>query len=429
MQRLRVHPQGRYLMTEDGTPFFYLGDTAWELFHRLTREEALHYLTTRQKQGFRVIQAVILAEFEGLTVPNAYGRLPLRMGPGGPDPLAPDLEGPYSYWDHVDFVVAEAERRGLYVALLPTWGDKYNLAWGKGPVIFDSENARAYGRFVGERYRDAANVLWMLGGDRPLETPEHCAIVDAMARGLGEGDGGTHLITFHPSGGCSSADFVADRDYMDFHTVQSGHHVDAYDSWRLLRRTARKEDKPFMDAEPRYEDHPACFDASLGYYWDADDVRQNLYWDLMEGVCGHTYGNHCIWSFHREPSDYYPYAWTEALEHPGAWQAALAVQLRMCRDYFSFRPAPELVEDDGAVMAHIAAGRGTDYAYIYTPLGQPIRAQLQRMEGKILRASWFDPRTGEEKPFAILPARETLLVPPTQGKGQDWVCVIDIVGR
>src|SRR5689334_2928276 len=112
-QRVRVSDNGRFLVTEDGRPYFYLGDTGWELFHRLTRDEAVRYLQLRADQGYTAIQAVLLAEFDGLTVPNAYGDLPLI----GRDPTRPAVTpgadpasaAQYDYWDHVDFVVHEAE--------------------------------------------------------------------------------------------------------------------------------------------------------------------------------------------------------------------------------------------------------------------------------------------------------------------------------
>src|SRR5690349_8487231 len=76
--QLRVSRNHRFLETADGKPFFWLGDTAWELFHRLTREEAETYLKNRAEKGFTVIQAVALAELDGLHDPNAYGELPLE---------------------------------------------------------------------------------------------------------------------------------------------------------------------------------------------------------------------------------------------------------------------------------------------------------------------------------------------------------------
>lgn len=74
---LQVSSDGHFLMHRDGTPFFYLGDTAWELFHRLSREEAEIYLENRREKEFTVIQAVLLAELNGLNIPNVYGHTPL----------------------------------------------------------------------------------------------------------------------------------------------------------------------------------------------------------------------------------------------------------------------------------------------------------------------------------------------------------------
>ncbi|MCA9260527.1 MAG: DUF4038 domain-containing protein, partial [Planctomycetales bacterium] len=164
---LKVSQNGRYLVRDTGEPFFYLGDTAWELFHRLDRKDAVRYLDDRKTKGFTVVQAVALAEFDGVRTPNAYGHLPLL----DEDPTRPAVvDGPDNdYWDHVDYVVEQANRRGLVVAMLPTWGDKWNKKWGIGPEIFNPENAEVYGRWMGERYRDA-DLIWILGGDRPIES-------------------------------------------------------------------------------------------------------------------------------------------------------------------------------------------------------------------------------------------------------------------
>jgi hypothetical protein len=64
--RLKVSENKRFLVREDGSPFFYLGDTAWELFHRLKREEAGRYLEDRARKGFTVIHAVTLGPMGGV---------------------------------------------------------------------------------------------------------------------------------------------------------------------------------------------------------------------------------------------------------------------------------------------------------------------------------------------------------------------------
>ena len=145
--QLRVSDNHRYLVTADNKPFFWLGDTAWELFHRLTREETEKYLRDRAEKKFTVIQAVVLAEMDGLNIPNAYGETPLENN----DPTKPRE----AYFQHVDFVIDKANQFGLHIALLPTWGDKvFKDRWGVGPEIFNPNNARVYGKWIGNRYKN-----------------------------------------------------------------------------------------------------------------------------------------------------------------------------------------------------------------------------------------------------------------------------------
>jgi hypothetical protein len=177
--RLKVSDNKRFLVTEDGSPFFYLGDTAWELFHRLNREEADRYLDDRARKGFTVIQAVALAELDGLNDPNAYGHKPLINN----DPAKPDVKDGEDYWDHVDYVVHKAESLGMFVGFLPTWGDKWHSKPGQGSPVFNERNAEGYGEWLGKRYKEKA-IIWILGGDRPIESDEHKKVLRAMARGL-----------------------------------------------------------------------------------------------------------------------------------------------------------------------------------------------------------------------------------------------------
>ena len=311
----------RFLVYEDGRPFFYLGDTAWELFHRLNREEADRYLQDRARKGFTVIQAVALAELDGLGDPNPYGHLPLLDN----DPARPDVkEGPANdYWDHVDFVVEKANALGLYVGFLPTWGDKWNKKWGIGPEIFTAENAAVYGEWLGRRYRDRG-IIWILGGDRPVETEAHKEILRAMARGLRKGDGGAHLMTFHPTGGSGSAEAFHDEDWLDFNMRQNGHVAEFTGRYDATRADYdRTPAKPVIDGEPIYEDHPVSFDAAKLGHSIAADVRRPLYWDLFSGACGHTYGHHSVWQMWapgRKPVNNPLLPWFEAISQPGAGQ-------------------------------------------------------------------------------------------------------------
>jgi hypothetical protein len=173
---LRVDESGRFLVDADGRPFLYLADTAWELFHRLTREEAERYLRDRADKGFTVIQAVALG-LEGLDVPNAYGERGLLDN----DPRRPNEK----YFGHVDWVVDRAAALGLTVAMLPTWGDVWHSRQNEpGPRVFDESSAREYSRFIGRRY-GGRPVIFVLGGDRNAETAEDRAIVRAFAAASG----------------------------------------------------------------------------------------------------------------------------------------------------------------------------------------------------------------------------------------------------
>ena len=132
--QLRLSENRRFLVTADGAPFSWFGDTAWELFHRANREEAEYYLKKRADQGFTVIQAVVLAEFQGIREPNAYGDLPLV----DQDPERPDE----AYFRHVDWIVTLANRLGLIIGILPTWGDKVGKDAWRRPTSLQPQERR-----------------------------------------------------------------------------------------------------------------------------------------------------------------------------------------------------------------------------------------------------------------------------------------------
>lgn len=441
MQVLRVSDNRRYVVKANGEPFFWLGDTAWELFHRLNREEAELYLTTRAKQGFTVIQAVALAEFEGVTTDNAYGRRPLLLNADGlPDPAAPDTKGDYSYWAHVDYIVERASAHGLVVALLPTWGDKFHQAWGKGPEIFDAKNARAYGQWLGQRYRDQANIVWVLGGDRALAEQRHMEVVRAMAEGLAIGDGGRHLRTFHPVGEQSSSAFVHQEAWLDFHMIQSGHGAGVQNNYeRVTADYALSPVRPTLDAEPCYEDHPVGFKAANGYF-DAVDVRRAAYYALFAGAFGHTYGHHSVWSMTKVPGDYFITDWQSALQRPGASQMRHLRTLMESRSFLDRVPDQSMLVANREGANYMVCTRGDDYVMVYTPNGLAIDIALGRIRGSKVKASWFDPRTGavmDAEPVAVVDAEpdagtrdianrgQATFQPPSSGRGEDWVLILD----
>ena len=417
---LGVSDNRRFLVHQDGAPFFHLGDTAWELFHRLDREQAKAYLEKRRQQGFTVIQAVVLAELDGLNTPNPYGDRPLIQN----DPLRPNE----AYFRHVDFIVETARRNGLYIGMLPTWGDKVTKAWGTGPVVFNEKNAHAYGRFLGNRYKDRPNIIWILGGDRVADGRE--AIWRAMARGIDQG-GDTHLKTYHPQGGRSSADWFHADDWLDFNMLQSGHSHLFNANYETIAADYRPIPiKPCLDGEPCYEDHPVGWKPVNGWFNDAD-VRQAAYWAVFAGAFGHTYGCHDVWQMFapgREPISSARNAWNDVLDLPGAWDMGHLRALMLSRPVLSRVPDGSLVvEGQGPQADHIEATRGKAYAMVYAPTGKQFAVRLGKISGARVRAWWFDPRTGRALRIGVIEnSGARRFDPPGQPhRGNDWVLVLD----
>lgn len=431
LPRIQVSENGRFLVTESGAPFFWLGDTAWELFHRLTRQEAAHYFATRQRQRFNVIQAVVLAEMDGLNTPNAYGERPLIDN----DPARPNE----AYFAYVDELIQLAAAHDLYVGLLPTWGDKVTRAWGVGPVVFDEQNARVYGRFLGERYHKQTNVIWILGGDRPAvhEAHDYRPIWRAMAAGIDEGTGGVALMTYHPPGGTSTSEWLHEEEWLDFNMMQSGHgggrDVEVWE--HVARDYALTPAKPTLDGEPNYEDHPVSpwprWDSRNGYFRD-HDVRKQTYRSVFAGGCGVTYGHHFVWQMYDESrqavnngDEFIP--WRQAIGRPAAGHMQHLRVLMESRPYLTRVPDQGLlISDPGAGGQHVRATRDSDgsYAFAYLPLPLPVTVRLDALSGGTAQAWWYDPCSGDAAAIGQFPTTgEQTFTPP--GHRSDWVLVLD----
>jgi len=427
--KIVVHPNRRFLMREDGAPFFYLADTAWELFHRLTFDEADTYLQTRAAQGFNVIQAVALDELDGLDVPSAGGHTAFFNR----DPARPNE----AYFAHIDRVVCRANELGLTVALLPTWGDKWNKKWGRGPEIFTPENARAYGRWIAARYR-GADLIWVLGGDRPVENDAHRAIIAAMGEGVREGCGGEQLITFHPVGSERSSQYFHNAPWLDFNMAQTGHRRNAPNYRFVEGDYALQPVKPCMDGEPGYEAMFDNFNRANGWLTDFD-ARRAAWWAVLSGAFGHTYGCNAVWQFfdaRRDPVLCPVQTWREALQLPGANQMRHLKKLIESLPFFTRRPVPEIIlnnppeEHLRAVASTDATPGNSDGTYIiaYIPFAdsaQTLSLDMTPLQNTSLTAAWHNPRTGERlEPFDVVRSSSETFRPPLRVSPLDWVLVV-----
>lgn len=434
--RLKVSENKRFLVHEDGTPFFYLGDTAWELFHRLNREEADKYLENRAAKGFTVIQAVAIAEVDGHRGPNPYGHLPLI----DQDPARPAVQdgADNDYWDHVDYIVNKANSLGLYIGFLPTWGRYWHDKVKDDKLLFTPQNAEVYGEWLGRRYKDKA-LIWILGGDRPADGDIHKEIIRAMARGLRRGDGGAHLMTLHPPGGNGSSTWFHDDEWLDFNMRQNGHVAEFTGRYDKTREDYdRTPVKPVLDGEPIYEDHPVSFDAKKLGHSISSDVRRPLYWDLFNGACGHTYGHHSVWQMWqpgRDPINNPLMPWYEAIDQPGAGQMQYGRRLIESRPFLSRVPDDSVIVADrvptsvpGAGRYRFVATRDTDgtYAMVYAPVGRAFKVRMDVIRGAKAKAWWYNPRNGQATAIGEFPnTGEREFLPPDKGEMLDWVLVLD----
>lgn len=430
---IQVHPDNRFLMTAEGEPFFWTADTAWELFHRLDEAEARSYLDKRQEQGFNVVQAVVLAELDGLTTPNANGDLPFSN--------LEKWEYNEAYFRHVDLVLDLAQERGIHIALLPTWGDKlFKNTWGTGPEIFNPANAYSYGKWIGTRYKNRKNLVWVLGGDRnPRAESNDIEVWNEMARGILETQHSDNpiLITFHPQptepGG--SSNWFHQADWLSFNMHQTGHCPGTDDFNKISHDYQLSPTKPTIDGEPLYEEHPYCFNAKEEGYSEAADIRRIMYWNVFAGAAGQTYGCHALWQMYdldKTPVNGPLKPWHKSLDLEVANQIKHLKNLMLSRPYFDRVPDQNLMaeeqENDTGFVAATRDRAGT-YALFYFPDGKSASIDLTTLSGNTYQKTWMDPRTGatfsgrEETP---LPKGKSIpITPPSSGRGNDWVLIVD----
>ena len=437
--RLSVSPNRRFLQQAGGSPFFWLGDTAWLLFSRLDRADTRRYLDDRQAKGFTVIQVVVLHTAEARAANGAPALVDNdpgtpRVTPGN----APSDRSAYDYWDHIDWVAGEAAARGLYLALVPAWGSVVKSGQ------LNAANVVAYGTFLARRYRDVPNVIWLVGGD--AKGNEQIEVWKALGRTL-RAKGPHHLITYHPFGRMQSSTWFHGEPWLDFNMFQSGHRrydqdTDSprrfgEDNWRyVLDDHARDPPKPVLDGEPSYENIPQGLHDGTQPYWTAADARRYAYWSVFAGACGHTYGDNAVMQFHTAAAgkgDYSPRNfWPEALDDPGAGQMRHLKALMLSRPYFDrVYDAEAVVAGSGEKYERLLATKGRDYLFVYSYTGRPFSVRPGAIAGRPLRAWWFNPRDGRAHLIGVIRASEVgRFSPPGElGDGHDWVLVLDDASR
>ena len=201
--QLKVSDNQRYLIHADGTPFFWLGNTSWLLPERLNRDEVEFFLNREREEGYNVEQIQVL---NAIPTYNVFG----QQANDETFDFKPFVRpGVYGYWEHLDYIVDMAAANGIYIAMDCIWGSQINK--------MDEKKAASYGTFLGKRYKDKPNIIWMIGGD--IMGDKGTAAWDALARAIKRVDP-NHVMTFHPRGRTTSAWWYNDREWLDFNMFQ-----------------------------------------------------------------------------------------------------------------------------------------------------------------------------------------------------------------
>lgn len=398
--KLVVSEENRYLKHENGVPFFWLGDTGWLMPERLNRDEVPYYLEKCKEAGYNVVQVQTL---NGVPTMNYYGQYSMIDGFNFKNI---DRKGVYGYWDHMDYIIKTAERYGIYIGMVCIWGTPVSQG------LMNVDEAKSYGKFLAERYKDNPNIIWFIGGD--IRGDVKTDVWEALAKSIKAIDK-NHLMTFHPRGRTTSAAWFNDADWLDFNMFQSGHRRYGQrngdgdypieenteeDNWRFVEASIIKSNlKPVIDGEPIYEDIPQGLHDENEIRWNENDVRRYAYWSVFAGSFGHTYGHNSIMQFVK-PGYNTAYGakkpWYDALEDPGFNQMKYLKNLILTFPFFERIPDQSvIVGKNGQRYDRVIATRGNDYMLVYNYTGIPMQIDLSKISGVKKNAWWYSAKTGE----------------------------------
>ncbi|TDD97802.1 glycoside hydrolase family 140 protein [Flavobacterium cellulosilyticum] len=430
--KLEVSKNHHYFVTENGKPFFWLGDTAWLTFGRLDREGVVKYFQNRKEKGFNVVQVMVL---HTLNVTNVYGDMAL-VNEDVSQPLTTpgnDFNNPeeYDYWDHVDYILDVAQQNGIYVGMVPVWGT--NVA--KGDKV-SKEQAQKYAQFLANRYKNRTNIIWLNGGD--THGNEFMDIWNTIGSTL-KTTNPNQLVTFHPFGRTDSSEDYHKASWLDFNMFQSGHrrydqdtlpNSFKEDNYKFVHRDFDlKPTKPTLDGEPSYEGIPQGLHDTLQPLWKDNDVRRYGYWSVFAGAAGYTYGHNAVMQMFRKgdnPAYGNKVFWYDAIDAPGAGQMVYIKKLMLEFPYFDRVPDQSLVANSGEKYNYLAATRGKDYALIYTYNGKKIEVNMGKINGKKVKACWYNPRNGKKTKIGTFDNKGVHeFLPIGQNvDGNDWVLIL-----
>ena len=442
LSRLRVSDNQRFLVKEDGTPFVWIGDTIWD-WYELTPSQLDEYLDVRASQGYTIIQTQIAA----------YGRANDRGDWCFGGSAHKNITQPREAWfQYGDLWLDKIEEHGMYAAVGLSWiinhWSRYDKA-GDPTKRFSEEDFYNYGKWVGHRFEDRDHIVW-LGLNESTYVTAPVDKIQAVCRGIRDGDTGNKPLTLHPLAGSRTSDVF--DDCLDFNSWQTARflaprnlpyrfRVPGVDDrisgadvqgtltvWEAIAADYNRTPvKPVIDLEAWYEGHlddmPVLSTSTRATAWHC---RRRAYFVIFAGSFGHSYGAQGL--AYQIKGD----SWKQGLHLPGGEDIGHIAQLLSSSE----RPFLKLVPDQGLITAgqsnsydaHKQAARAFDgsYAYVYSADGSDFSLDLSILRGEI-RAQWFDPRQGVYHAIVDDPDRGVnhVFAPPGKSEaGNDWVLVL-----
>jgi len=419
---LKLSADRRYLVDQRETPFLVVGDSPWSLIVEPTPEQADQYLDDRHSKGFNLLLVNLIE--------HKFSSQPPKLRDGTPPFTTPgDFGTPNeAYFGYAEEVVRKAAKRGIALLLCPAY-----LGYGGGDDGFyqemlrnGPEKIRAYGRYVGRRFRDHPNLVWIVGGDF-APPPDQRWTVDEVAAGIREEDK-VHLMTVHCGPGDAAAAAYGDRSWLQLNNVYH-YREDLYAA--CLEQDSRSPRMPYFLVETAYEGEHNASPAR---------IRRQAYWPLLCGAFGTLYGNSPVWHFGSRGVYDRGGDWVAALNSRGAQDTARLAAAFRARPWWQLRP-----DHDHKV---VTAGYGTfgklDYvtaastsdgtlvlSYVPSTDTGPreFTVDMSQLASR-LTAQWYNPTTGRYtaipgSPFPNAGMR-TFTTPGDNGTGtNDWLLVLE----
>lgn len=372
---IKVSENGRYFVDAGGKPFYWQGDTEWELFHLFPAADARALLEKRKAQGFSVVQVMVTGvypEWGAMMGMKSWNDLQAWTGH---NPLTPNEK----YFQRADAIVAAADELGMVLVI-----GVYH-ARDKDEGRINTQNAKPWAKWLAQRYKSAKNVIWSM---YPHADSSSEPVVRATVQGLLEGDGGTHLITMHPDPAPTSSSFLHSEFWLSFNTLQTwSSDLMNYD---LVRADyGRLPAKPVVNGEARYEEEDGTTPLQ---------VRHGAYWACLAGGF-YSYGHRDNWKS--------PQTWKNWCETPGASQMKVLGSLFRSLEWWKLVPDQSIFIN--GIQGNVAARSGDGkWILAYLTADRPAILRLNGITGSESATGWWiDPRNGNRTKIGTFFTAET----------------------